>query len=145
VFRYVSDKRVAEGLTACRLGNPGLEMGLVRNRGSWQNDGTMAETLLDMVWRAHTVRTLPSGQIQLFFGLHLIHEVTSPQAFQMLRETGFTVRYPDRTFATIDHIVPTVSQLHPFGDTTTEEMTVALFGEGESWENVQELRPYGTT
>ena len=67
----------------------------------------MAETLLDKVWRAHTVRMLPSGQTQLFFGLRLIHEVTSPQAFQMLREAGLRVRFPDRTFATIDHIVPT--------------------------------------
>ena len=62
----------------------------------------MAETLLDKVWRTHTVRTLPSGQTQLFVGLHLVHEVTSPQAFQMIRETNLTVRFPERTFATID-------------------------------------------
>ena len=86
----------------------------------------MAETLLDKVWRAHTVRLLPSGQTQLFFGLHLIHEVTTPQAFQMLREAGLGVRFPDRTFATIDHIVPTASQVRPFRDTLAEEMTVHL-------------------
>ncbi|MDV2479842.1 MAG: 3-isopropylmalate dehydratase large subunit [bacterium] len=86
----------------------------------------MAETLLDKVWRAHEVRTLPSGQTQLFIGLHLIHEVTSPQAFQMIREAGLPVRFPDRTFATIDHIVPTASQLRPFTDTLAEEMTVHL-------------------
>jgi len=86
----------------------------------------MAKTLLDKVWDAHTVRTLPSGQTQLLFGLHLIHEVTSPQAFQMLREAGLKVRFPDRTFATIDHIVPTASQLRPFRDTLAEEMTVHL-------------------
>jgi 3-isopropylmalate/(R)-2-methylmalate dehydratase large subunit len=86
----------------------------------------MTETLLDKVWRAHTVRTLPSGQTQLFIGLHLIHEVTSPQAFQMLREAGLTVRYPERTFATIDHIVPTASQLRPFADPMAEEMAVHL-------------------
>jgi 3-isopropylmalate/(R)-2-methylmalate dehydratase large subunit len=86
----------------------------------------MAETLLDKVWRAHTVRTLPSGQTQLFVGLHLVHEVTSPQAFQMLREANLKVRFPDRTFATIDHIVPTASQLRPFGDILAEEMTVHL-------------------
>jgi len=45
----------------------------------------MARTLLDKVWEAHTVRTLPSGQTQLLIGLHLIHEVTTPQAFQMLK------------------------------------------------------------
>lgn len=92
----------------------------------WHNNNAMAETLLDKVWRAHTVRTLPSGQTQLFIGLHLIHEVTSPQAFQMLREARLTVRYPERTFATIDHIVPTASQLRPFADPMAEEMTVHL-------------------
>ncbi|MFQ5893323.1 MAG: aconitase family protein, partial [Nitrospinota bacterium] len=86
----------------------------------------MAATLLDKVWDAHTVRRLPSGQTQLFMGLHLIHEVTSPQAFQMIREAGLTVRVPERTFATIDHIVPTLSQLRPFKDTLAEEMTVHL-------------------
>ena len=48
----------------------------------------MPRTLLDKVWEAHTVAELPSGQTQLFIGLHLVHEVTSPQAFQMLRELG---------------------------------------------------------
>jgi len=86
----------------------------------------MGETLLDKVWRAHTVRMLPSGQTQLFIGLHLVHEVTSPQAFQMLREAGRKVRLPERTFATIDHIVPTASQIRPFGDLLAEEMTVHL-------------------
>lgn len=86
----------------------------------------MAETLLDKVWQAHTVRKLPSGQTQLFIGLHLVHEVTTPQAFQMLRESGLKVRFPERTFATIDHIVPTASQLRPFGDVLAEEMTIHL-------------------
>jgi 3-isopropylmalate/(R)-2-methylmalate dehydratase large subunit len=86
----------------------------------------MAETLLDKVWRAHSVRVLPSGQTQLYIGLHLIHEVTTPQAFQMLREAGLRVRHPERTFATVDHIVPTASQRRPFGDALAEEMTVHL-------------------
>jgi 3-isopropylmalate/(R)-2-methylmalate dehydratase large subunit len=86
----------------------------------------MARTLLDKVWEAHTVRTLPSGQTQLLIGLHLVHEVTSPQAFQMLREAGLPVRMPGRTFATVDHIVPTLSQRRPFGDAVAEEMTVHL-------------------
>ena len=67
----------------------------------------MAQTLFHKVWDLHTVRTMPSGQTQLFIGLHLIHEVTSPQAFQMIRERGLPVRFADRTFATVDHIVPT--------------------------------------
>jgi 3-isopropylmalate/(R)-2-methylmalate dehydratase large subunit len=86
----------------------------------------MAETLLDKVWRLHTVRELPSGQTQLLIGLHLIHEVTTPQAFQMLRELGLPVRFPERTFATLDHIVPTESQVRPFADALAEEMTAAL-------------------
>jgi len=86
----------------------------------------MADTLFHKVWRAHTVRTLPSGQTQLFIGLHLIHEVTSPQAFDMLRQHGWKVAFPDRTIATIDHIVPTSSQRRPFLDVMAEEMTVAL-------------------
>src|SRR5215813_397693 len=86
----------------------------------------MAQTLLDKVWDAHTVRTLPSGQTQLFIGLHLIHEVTTPQAFPMLRELGVPVRMPERTFATLDHIIPTTSQQRPYADAMAEEMAVHL-------------------
>ena len=59
----------------------------------------MAATLFQKVWDAHTVRTLPSGQTQLFVGLHLVHEVTTPQAFDMLRQHGWKVAFPERTFA----------------------------------------------
>ena len=83
-------------------------------------------SLLHKVWDAHTVRELPSGQTQLFIGLHLIHEVTSPQAFGMLREMGLPVRFPSRTFATVDHIIPTRSQQRPLADSLAEEMLVAL-------------------
>ena len=86
----------------------------------------MASSLLDKVWQAHTVRTLPSGQTQLLIGLHLIHEVTSPQAFQALRELKVPVRMPGRTFATLDHIIPTTAQQRPFADEVAEEMTVHL-------------------
>ncbi|HIG17492.1 MAG TPA: 3-isopropylmalate dehydratase large subunit, partial [Candidatus Handelsmanbacteria bacterium] len=51
----------------------------------------MSKNLFEKVWDAHSVRELSSGQTQLFVGLHLIHEVTSPQAFQMLRERGLKV------------------------------------------------------
>jgi 3-isopropylmalate/(R)-2-methylmalate dehydratase large subunit len=84
------------------------------------------KTLLDKVWDAHSVRELESGQTQLFVGLHLIHEVTSPQAFAMLRELGVKVRYPGRTFATVDHIIPTENQSRPLADSLAEEMLVAL-------------------
>ena len=83
-------------------------------------------TLFDKVWDLHTVGTLPSGQTQLFIGLHLIHEVTSPQAFAMLNERGLKVMYPERTIATVDHIVPTEDQSRPFADPMAEKMMSAL-------------------
>lgn len=86
----------------------------------------MGKTLLDKVWDLHTVRELPNGQTQLFIGLHLIHEVTSPQAFQMIREKGLKVAFPERTFATADHIIPTENQARPFADDLAEEMMAAL-------------------
>ena len=86
----------------------------------------MAQTLFQKVWDAHTVRKLPSGQTQLFVGLHLVHEVTTPQAFDMLRQHGWKVAYPNRTFGTVDHIVPTSSRQRPFLDLMAEEMTTAL-------------------
>lgn len=79
-------------------------------------------TLFDKVWDSHTVGTLPSGQTQLFIGLHLIHEVTSPQAFAMLRDRHLKVMFPDRTVATVDHIVPTENQARPFADDMAEAM-----------------------
>ncbi|MCA9049417.1 MAG: 3-isopropylmalate dehydratase large subunit, partial [Planctomycetaceae bacterium] len=82
--------------------------------------------LFNKVWDLHTVRTLPNGQTQLFIGLHLIHEVTSPQAFEILRDRGLQVMYPDRTIATVDHIVPTADQSRPFRDELAEEMMTAI-------------------
>src|SRR6266704_1119602 len=87
----------------------------------------MARTLLDKVWDAHTVRTLPSGQTQLLIGLHLIHEVTTPQAFQSLRELKLKVRMPERTFGTLDHIIPTANQARPFADPQAEEMAQHMY------------------
>src|SRR5438046_3598640 len=78
------------------------------------------------VGAAHPVRTLPSGQTQLLIGLHLIHEVTTPQAFQMLKELGLKVRMPERTFATLDHIIPTTDQSRPYADPLAEEMAVHM-------------------
>jgi 3-isopropylmalate/(R)-2-methylmalate dehydratase large subunit len=86
----------------------------------------MARTLFEKVWDAHAVRRLPNGQTQLYVGLHLIHEVTSPQAFDELKHRGWRVAAPDRTFATVDHIVPTRSQARPFADLMAETMTAAL-------------------
>jgi 3-isopropylmalate/(R)-2-methylmalate dehydratase large subunit len=86
----------------------------------------MGKNLLDKVWDLHTVRRLDSGEDQLFIGLHLIHEVTSPQAFAMLRERGLAVLHPERTFATADHIVPTDGSGRPFADPLAEGMMQAL-------------------
>jgi 3-isopropylmalate/(R)-2-methylmalate dehydratase large subunit len=86
----------------------------------------MGKTLFQKVWDAHTVRTLPNGQTQLLIGTHLIHEVTSPQAFGMLRDLGLTVKYPNRTFATVDHIVPTDQFDEPFADPLADAMIKEL-------------------
>jgi 3-isopropylmalate/(R)-2-methylmalate dehydratase large subunit len=86
----------------------------------------MGKSLYEKVFDKHAVRELDSGQYQLLMGLHLIHEVTSPQAFAMLRDRGLTVPYPERTFATCDHIVPTHTQLRPFQDSLAEQMLVEL-------------------
>jgi len=80
------------------------------------------KNLYEKVWASHTVRDLPGGRTQLLIGTHLIHEVTSPQAFGMLRDAGLPVRMPERTFATVDHIVPTHSLVEPFEDPLADEM-----------------------
>lgn len=82
--------------------------------------------LFNKVWDLHAVRTLPNQQTQLFIGLHLIHEVTSPQAFEILRERNLKVAYPKQTVATVDHIVPTADQSRPFLDGLAEQMMSAI-------------------
>ncbi len=67
----------------------------------------MAKTLFEKIWDRHVVATLPDGMALLYIDRHLVHEVTSPQAFEGLRLSGRTVRRPALTFATMDHNVPT--------------------------------------
>jgi 3-isopropylmalate/(R)-2-methylmalate dehydratase large subunit len=86
----------------------------------------MGKTLFEKVWDAHSVKTLSNGQTQLLIGTHLIHEVTSPQAFGMLRERGLSVRFPKRTFATVDHIVPTNEAVEPYSDSLAQGMIEEL-------------------
>ncbi|BDD88803.1 3-isopropylmalate dehydratase large subunit [Desulfofustis limnaeus] len=87
----------------------------------------MGRTLFTKVWDAHRVAALSVTRDQLFIALHLVHEVTSPQAFQALRERGLAVKYPQRTIATVDHIVPTLQQqIRPYDDSLAEEMLQAL-------------------
>src|SRR6201995_1032932 len=86
----------------------------------------MGKTLFAKVWESHSVATLANGQTQLLIDTHLIHEVTSPQAFGMMRDLNLKVAYPQRTFATVDHIVPTDNQVSPFSDPLAEEMIQEL-------------------
>jgi 3-isopropylmalate/(R)-2-methylmalate dehydratase large subunit len=82
-----------------------------------------ARTLFEKVWDAHVVRPATDDTpAVLYVDLHLIHEVTSPQAFTVLRERGLKVRRPDRTFATMDHSTPTT----PRGADGTIQVTDAL-------------------
>ncbi len=67
----------------------------------------MAMTLAQKLWNAHVVRSSPGEPDLLYVDLHLVHEVTSPQAFEGLRLSGRRVRRPDLTLATMDHNVPT--------------------------------------
>ena len=86
----------------------------------------MGQSLFEKVWNAHAVRELGNGQTQLLIGTHLIHEVTSPQAFGMLRDKGLSVKYPHRTFATVDHIVPTNEAIEPYSDPLAQGMIEEL-------------------
>ena len=83
-------------------------------------------TLFDKVWDLHKVVNLPGGSDQIFIGLHLIHEVTSPQAFGALKDKNLKVKFPSRTVATVDHIVPTDNQSRPFKDNLAEQMIDTL-------------------
>lgn len=76
----------------------------------------MAATLLDKLWEAHLVRSAPDEPDLLYVDLHLVQEVSSPQAFAELRATGRGVRRPDLTVATADHAVPTQDRSVPVGD-----------------------------
>ncbi|MBD3646400.1 MAG: 3-isopropylmalate dehydratase large subunit, partial [Pseudomonadales bacterium] len=86
----------------------------------------MGKNLFQKVWDDHVIRRLDNGQYQVFMALHLIHEVTSPQAFGMLKDKGLKVAYPKRTFATVDHIIPTDNQARPLADDMAEQMIQVL-------------------
>ncbi len=71
----------------------------------------MGQTLFEKIWNRHVVDTLPNGTVLLYIDRHLVHEVTSPQAFEGLRLSRRRVRHPELTFATMDHNVPTDERL----------------------------------
>ena len=76
----------------------------------------MPKTLFEKIWDAHVVHQEPGRPALLYIDCHLVHEVTSPQAFEGLRLAGRQVRRPDLTFATMDHNVPTWSRARPITD-----------------------------
>ena len=81
----------------------------------------MGRTLAEKVWDAHVVRRAEGEPDLLYIDLHLVHEVTSPQAFDGLRAAGRPVRRPDLTLATEDHNVPTVDIDKPIADPVSRE------------------------
>jgi 3-isopropylmalate/(R)-2-methylmalate dehydratase large subunit len=100
----------------------------------------VAKNLYQKVWNDHVVRQLDSGQYQLFIALHLIHEVTSPQAFGMLNDKGLSVAYPHRTFATVDHIIPTDDQSRPLADDMAERM-IQVLADATEQNNIEFFAP----
>src|SRR2546422_6379031 len=86
----------------------------------------MPKTLFEKIWDAHVVRDQPGQPALLYIDLHLVHEVTSPQAFDGLRLAGRTVRRPDLTLATEDHNVPTDSLVQPVADPVSRKQLEAL-------------------
>src|SRR5215208_3058497 len=86
----------------------------------------MGKTLSEKVWDAHVVRSADGEPDLLYIDLHLVHEVTSPQAFDGLRQAGRTVRRPDLTLATEDHNIPTIDVDKPIADPVSRAQVDAL-------------------
>jgi 3-isopropylmalate/(R)-2-methylmalate dehydratase large subunit len=93
-----------------------LQNQLNAERTATRSNNMPARTLFDKIWDAHVVAEQPDAPSILYVDLHLVHEVTSPQAFQDLRERGLKVRRPDKTVATVDHSVPTTNRGLPIMD-----------------------------
>ncbi|MBC7352759.1 MAG: 3-isopropylmalate dehydratase large subunit [Thermogutta sp.] len=83
-------------------------------------------TLFEKIWDDHVVYTDEGGQTLLYIDLHLVHEVTSPQAFEGLRLAGRRVRRPERTVATVDHNVPTTDRSLPIADPISRQQIETL-------------------
>ena len=86
----------------------------------------MMPTLFDKLWQSHVVREARGEPTLLYIDLHLIHEVTSPQAFDGLRQEGRKVRRPDLTFGTVDHNVPTTDRSLPIADAVAANQVETL-------------------
>lgn len=111
------------------------------------DSATRPATLLEKIWDAHLVHEEPESPAVLYIDLHLVHEVTSPQAFQGLREKGLRVRRPDRTVATMDHGIPTYDRSLPIMDqlaakqiaqleTNCREFGITLYGIGSPHQGI---------
>ena len=90
-----------------------------------------ARTLSQKVWDNHVVTTEADGSVLLYIDLHLVHEVTSPQAFEALRMSGRSVRRPDLTLSTVDHGVPTTDRELGITDPKTHMADGVFFAEIE--------------
>ncbi len=107
----------------------------------------MKKTLFDKVWDAHIVETIPNGPQILYIDKHLIHEVTSPQAFAELEQRGIPLARPDKTVATADHNVPTLNQHLAIKDALSRKQVemltqncnkhgVTLYGLGHEYQGI---------
>ena len=99
-----------------------------------------AKTLFEKIWDEHVVHEKPHEPSLLYIDLHLIHEVTSPQAFEGLRHSGRKVRAPHRTYATQDHNVPTTDRSKPITDPVTYHPAFLLRDprqKKEAWKDLQ--------
>src|SRR3989337_489257 len=84
------------------------------------------KTLFEKIWDSHAVAEQAGEPALLYVDLHLVHEVTSPQAFDGLRLNGRRVRRPDLTFATVDHAIPTRDRHLPFRDRVAAKQVETL-------------------
>ena len=91
-----------------------------------REDAAVPKTLAEKVYDAHVVRSAAGEPDLLYIDLHLVHEVTSPQAFDGLRAAGRTVRRPELTMATEDHNVPTLDILAPIADPVSRAQVETL-------------------
>src|SRR5438552_6986296 len=86
----------------------------------------MGKTLFEKIWENHNVRETPDGTVFLYIDRHLVHEVTSPQAFEGLRLAHRKVRRPELTFATMDHNIPTTDRAKPIADPMSRQQVETL-------------------
>src|SRR6478609_10786033 len=101
-------------------------MRIARQFPHWTGDQAMGLTLAEKVWNAHVVHSAEGEPDLLYIDLHLIHEVTSPQAFEGLRQAGRKVRRADLTFGTADHNVPTTDRSLPIADAVAAQQIDTL-------------------